>query len=372
MYDEIIIGTHKHLQPDQHYTDLYDKFTIEECRDIERGFNERAKVPNNQGLTEKEVRAAADIAVHLSIYCYTGERALKKEETIQSWIRKDREKDERLENAATPHNISCRFCGGLMTSEFKELYDRDKGPERVLFLFRCEACKKGRGIFEDGREWEIKQETCPQCRAVLSEKEKRKGNKMTTTYTCLNCGYTKQDVLNLSVRKKKEKPDPYFERDRARFCLTKEQTQEYLEQKLRLESLSDLMKEQDVRDRNKPLYDAVAALKKLSIDQLEQLLVTELKKDHYAKLEFRQPEIDKHVIVPFTIRDTKADRDGRSSELRLQQRIRKILDDTTWRLMSEGVSYRLGILTGKLKGYEREEDLLELVLQQKKNSVVRE
>lgn len=276
-------------------------------------------------------------------------------------MQRDREKDERLESAATPRNIFCRFCGEAMTCTLKELHDWDTGPERVLFLFRCESCKKGRGIFEDGREWEVKKETCPQCRAVLSEKDKRKGNTITATYICLNCGYTKRDVFNLSVRKKKEKPDPYFERDRARFCLTKEQTQEYLEQKLRLESLSDLMKEQDDREKNKPLYHAVAALKKLSIDQLEQLLATELKKDHYAKLEFRQPEIDTYVIVPFTIRDTKADRDGRSSELHLQQRIRKILDDTTWRLMSEGVSYRLGILTGKLKGYEREEDLVELV-----------
>ena len=37
------------------------------------------------------------------------------------------------------------------------------------------------------------------------------------------------------------------------------------------------------------------------------------------------------------------------------------LMSTNWRLMSDGVAYRLGILTGRLRGYEREEDLLKLV-----------
>ncbi len=29
--------------------------------------------------------------------------------------------------------------------------------------------------------------------------------------------------------------------------------------------------------------------------------------------------------------------------------------------MSEGINYRLGYLSGKLKGYEREEDLIKIV-----------
>lgn len=35
--------------------------------------------------------------------------------------------------------------------------------------------------------------------------------------------------------------------------------------------------------------------------------------------------------------------------------------DTNWRLMTDGISYRTGILTGRLRAYETEEDLLRLV-----------
>jgi hypothetical protein len=42
------------------------------------------------------------------------------------------------------------------------------------------------------------------------------------------------------------------------------------------------------------------------------------------------------------------------------------LAGTNWRLMSEGVTDRLGYLQGRLKAYETEEDLLELVKKQTK------
>ncbi len=76
--------------------------------------------------------------------------------------------------------------------------------------------------------------------------------------------------------------------------------------------------------------------------------------------------MDKYVIIPFTIRDAKADRDGRASELELNRLLRDVLKKTNWRLMSDGVKYRLGVLSGQLKGYEREEDLVGLVQNKRK------
>jgi hypothetical protein len=42
------------------------------------------------------------------------------------------------------------------------------------------------------------------------------------------------------------------------------------------------------------------------------------------------------------------------------------LIDTNWRLMSDGISYRLGYLNGRLRAYEQEEDLKELVIKSRK------
>jgi hypothetical protein len=41
--------------------------------------------------------------------------------------------------------------------------------------------------------------------------------------------------------------------------------------------------------------------------------------------------------------------------------LEKYLDNSNWVLSTVGISYRMGILTGKLRGYDNEGDLLKLV-----------
>ncbi len=54
------------------------------------------------------------------------------------------------------------------------------------------------------------------------------------------------------------------------------------------------------------------------------------------------------------------------SRIQLQRIIKKNLQKTNWRLMSEGINYRLGILFGRLRGYDNEEDLLKLINEKSK------
>lgn len=106
-------------------------------------------------------------------------------------------------------------------------------------------------------------------------------------------------------------------------------------------------------------------LKKLTIVELEEVLKEAVEKEGYVNLRFENPDMGKDVVVPFLINDSKSDRKDRSSSLKLQKIIKTTLQDTNWRLMSHGISYRLGILTGSLRAYEREEDLLKLVRKKK-------
>jgi hypothetical protein len=76
---------------------------------------------------------------------------------------------------------------------------------------------------------------------------------------------------------------------------------------------------------------------------------------------FDRPEIDKYIIVPFTVQDEDSARKDYDSERVLKRILKKVLEGTNWRLMSDGVDYRLGYLSGRLKGYEHESDLLDLV-----------
>jgi len=121
------------------------------------------------------------------------------------------------------------------------------------------------------------------------------------------------------------------------------------------------VKSLEERDKNKELYDKLAEIKKLSVAGLLSFLKPLLEKEGYIKLDFSKPEIDRGVIVPFTVQDNKTDRVECDSGIQLQRVLKKNLEATNWRLMSEGVSYRLGILTGRLRGYESEEDLFKLI-----------
>jgi hypothetical protein len=71
--------------------------------------------------------------------------------------------------------------------------------------------------------------------------------------------------------------------------------------------------------------------------------------------------MNKDVFLPFIVYDKQASRKDRESETKFKKLLNRALGDTNWRLMSDGVSYRLGMLSGRLRGYEREEDLLKIV-----------
>jgi len=86
-----------------------------------------------------------------------------------------------------------------------------------------------------------------------------------------------------------------------------------------------------------------------------------LKKEGYINLEFSKPEIKKDVIIEFTVQDNKTDRGEYDSRIQLQRILKKKLENTNRRLMGDSACYRLGILTGRLRGYESGEDLLRLI-----------
>jgi hypothetical protein len=121
------------------------------------------------------------------------------------------------------------------------------------------------------------------------------------------------------------------------------------------------MDEINEKEKNKGSYDKIAKLKKLKIIELEELLTPILESAGFIKLHFKDPTTSKDVIVSFVVYDQKPDREERASTTDLEKLLRKALKDTNWRLMTEGVTYRLGMLEGRFHGYDREEDLLRLV-----------
>ncbi len=66
-------------------------------------------------------------------------------------------------------------------------------------------------------------------------------------------------------------------------------------------------------------------------------------------------------FMPFTLRDIVSGRRKSDAVAELQKIITADLAPTNWRLMTDGIYNQLGILVGRLRGYERECDLALLI-----------
>jgi uncharacterized protein with PIN domain len=353
----------KHLKPYQYYLDLYDKFTVEHCRRIEK-IDFEIELPKYKGeeISSERQTPIKKAFSELHLYFETGEEYAKKSETISRWMERDKKYDESYKQAQAPENITCLTCGRIMFVISKHLdFANSKNHDRVMFFYDCPLNHKPMRVFyDDGEEYRVKQHVCIKCNSSVSEKTRKENkDKIAITYECKECGNIEHTDIDLSH--KEEKLDLDFTKDRDRFCLSEKDGQKYLAFKINMNGLAEMMDKYKEREKNKDLYDKVEKLKKLKIIELEELLAPILEKAQYIKFHFKEPEVTKDVIIPFVTHDAKADRTDRESTLNLSKIIRKALENTNWRLMSEEINYRLGMLEGRLRAYEREEDLINLV-----------
>jgi hypothetical protein len=354
------------LKSYQYYSDLYDRHTVEKCRwwtdrpaDIEDLRKRHKEKHPDKELDEKELLRAASAFERVHMYFLKGDRYLKKEETIREWMHRDEQSDKFFESATAPENISCLTCGRLMFVSSKHSNAGGlKEGDRVLFFYDCtQEHIPRRAFYDNGEEFRREKPTCPKCKTEVLEEDQTTEEKFVTVITCPNCGYSDTSEIKRTVGR----PDPDFEKDRERFCLNEKEGAEFVAAKANMEGMAKLMDEIKEKENNKELYDKVAKLKKLKIVELEELLAPVLEKADYIKLQFKSPEVTKDVFVPFVVYEKSADREGYSSCKDLEKIIKRTLVDTNWRLTTDGVSYRLGMIEGRLHGYEREEDLVKLV-----------
>jgi len=277
---------------------------------------------------------------------------------------RDQAKDDQIANARLKLEPTCQNCGktGLRITD-KILLHRGSidDPEEVIFMLKCPNCTKGMACWSDGEILEKKKTYCPKCHAEMKEKSSDKPKVITTTYTCPSCKHTYKEKLELNHDK--DEPDPDYEADRTIYCLHDDKYREELrDSSRRYAEMARLGKELKDKDDNKHIYDAIKELKKPKIAELKELLAPKLEKSGYIEFSLDKPEMGKDVIIGFNCLDSKNDRDDYDSQKNLKKLIDKILLDTNWRLMSDGISYRLGYLNGRLKAYESEKDIKGLVI----------
>ncbi|NTW15331.1 MAG: hypothetical protein HGA38_03100 [Candidatus Moranbacteria bacterium] len=236
------------------------------------------------------------------------------------------------------------------------------GKEAVLFMFECGKCAKRGAFWQDGTEWEYCPK-CVKCGAEATAEHEKRGKTIVTTYSCERCGHVEKDTMDLEVKSEALEPedpeDPNFEEDRKRYCIPEMEGEEILRRADELKALMDRWKDVETRE-------TVQKIRKLTVPQVRSLLTPLFEKAGYERFETGAPEIRKDVVLPFSVQDSKSGRSDYDSRGQLKKILTEVLHDTNWRLMSDGLQYRLGVLEGRLRGVEGEENLWRLAKGDKK------
>ena len=351
----------KHLKTQQEYEDRFDEFTVRSFREIEKIFLDRCQknkklMPNGKEWPPELYETLTKMIFDVSVPFRTVERYKTKKETIDEWTNQDKRKDELFEQTKAPI-VKCKICFREMKAESKYLWGRE--DDRVMFMFVCpNKCVLNRAIFENGEEWEPEPDLCPKCKKVVETVYSRNGDVIATTYTCNSCGHKYTDKLDVSIKTKLEDPD--FEKDKERFCMSDEKVQGHITGIINLEIAVDSIMEMARKEEDKEFYDKAKELIKLTIPQLKERLINLLKDEVYRNLVFDKLEMGLVVSLGFSIEDP-TDQQEYDSRQKLTKILKNNLEETNWRLMTDGINYRLGVLTGRLRVYEKEEDMAQLI-----------
>ncbi len=356
-----------HLKDRQHYEDRYDSTTVYRARIDMKSFLSFCdkwleKMPDNEENKYRNPWHLNNIYM-MMVGNRLVERYDGREQAILEMIAEDEDKDTQISSARLSSEPHCEHCGktGLRISDKMLMSHEGQDDNDVLFMLKCPHCEKNTALWEDGSLWERRHDKCPKCESVMETRSNRRGSIITTTYSCPNCSHTYKDRLDL---KHEEEPvDPDYEEDRRIYCLQDEtMRKEHQEAKFRFEDLVRFAKEHKEKEDNKHIYDAVKEMKKPKIAELTPLLQPVLEKAGYIEFHLDKPEMGREVYVGFSCLDNKSGRDDYDSRKTLKKLVDSALSDTNWRLMSNGISYRLGYLNGRVKAYESEEALKALVI----------
>lgn len=357
----------EYLNDLQHYIDQYDLQTIKDCLeslDVHTTvYKEVLASKEGQKFSPGDKAKGSNWLSNQYIFSIQAQRYKNKEETIQKWMERDRILQNKFDTTPLPRGITCSTCHCAMTNSMKHMDSFDE-PYPMMFLFACPKCKKKKWINEDGSEHITEPIRCPKCKSeanLLVLKEEK--DKVTWETNCPKCGFkeiTTDDFAksNADRKKKLDHDKKLLETYRDKFCSDEKgkEMYEYIEAL----KVANIVYEEEVKKYDSTAYQKISKLKKLTIIELEKLISESTGKLKYQKLVFESPQLTQHIIVSFSIQEADPMRKKEDSISQLQKIIKDLLEGTNWRLMSDGISYRLGFLTGRLKGYENEEDLLAL------------
>jgi len=148
--------------------------------------------------------------------------------------------------------------------------------------------------------------------------------------------------------------DKKYEKDREKYCFSKEAGMEYGSTKIKLTTVTDQWRDRELHAKE---LKKAENTKILTVGDMSTLLSATLAKAKYVGLVISNPDIGRDLIVSFTVQDSTSSRGEYDSRKDLKKLLAATLKNSNWRLMSEGISYKLGILSGRLRGQDSQENV---------------
>lgn len=190
----------QYLHDEQHYIDLYDLHTVEECLDTVKTFQsiyqKSLTSEELKNLSNEEKLRNINLMLNQHLFVIKGKRYGKKQETIEKWMDDDKLKQDKQDLTPAPEGIACPLCDGSMyfnSSKHLE-YSYDNPILRMMFLFKCNKCEKQQWVFDDGEIRILKLDLCPKCKKEIDIQATRKGKEITWKHKCKACGFSKTEV----------------------------------------------------------------------------------------------------------------------------------------------------------------------------------
>jgi hypothetical protein len=230
----------------------------------------------------------------------------------------------------------------------------------------CEGCAKRQGIYEDGSRFIVRPSLCAICKGeVKTESVKKESDIVETRNICLSCGHEEietDDYQELSARLEKERLEDQelLKEYREEFCFNEKDGNEAVELIEKLKFAKDV-REAEKRKFYDPAFEELSKLKKMTISEIEKSINEKFESSNYSHISFDKPENGQFFIIPFALQDNDSKRRKEDSEKQVISLINEALMQTNWRLITNSVSYRLGYITGSLRGYESEKEFLDLL-----------
>ena len=221
-----------YLKPREHYEDIYDEGTVDQCRclrDHELKVTDKdiedAKLTPEENAKIQEVKGLwIDLVQEMAAFFAAAERFNNKEAWIEKMMIDDKTKDHIFTTAQPPDNARCRKCFSKnLRTISKDFWHNNEGEDkRVLFMFKCNGCGTNSAFFDDGEEWIVEPTRCPECKTEkVTYTKTDKNDILTLTYTCGRCDHVWEEVHDYSFKPEEEKPDPKYAEDRKLFCYSK-------------------------------------------------------------------------------------------------------------------------------------------------------